>query len=233
MANIARFALIPAALAVISLTACGSPAPPATSYDPALMAAAVCVGEEVPDDLEDLVDRDLVVVPDNYCPIGDGPAPEGFPYWWAYSDALPVGSELDVPYVGSTIVVVNSGSGWSRARPPRVATLNLARGVYREVPSAGQSSVRYALAPKGIVRPVAPPTASSVQRGGLGVPNARATNAPTPVPSRALAVPGPTRAPAATRARSAPAAAPAPASKARVPARAPGPRPSAPVKTRR
>lgn len=222
--HLRALALIPVAAVALS---CSSNPPAPDPYDPSLVAVARCVGEEVPDDLEDLTDRDIVVVPDSYCPIGDGEVP-GHPYWWVYSDALPVGTEFDVPGEGDTIVLVTSGSGWTRVRPARVSTVNLARGVFRE-------PGRYSVTPKGQVTritPVAPtraaaPTGSPVTRGGLGVPGARATNAPTPVPNRASAAPGPTRAPAPSRANTAPrlGAPAASAPRANVPPRPAGSRP--------
>lgn len=225
MANTIRaLAALPAAL-VLGLTGCGSPAP--DPYDPSLTAAAVCVGEETPDDLEDLSDRDLVVVPDSYCPIGDG-AVEGYPYWWVYSDAVPVGSELDVPGVGDTFVLVG---GWSTTRPARVSTVNLSRGVFPApgrytLGARGQVIPKTAVQP-GRITPVTPTRAPSITRGGLGVPGARATGAPTPAPSRAAAAPGPTRAAVPSQANTAPrAGAPqvsAPAAK--VPPRPAGSRP--------
>jgi hypothetical protein len=115
-----------------------------------------------------------VVVPDNYCPIGDGlglNAGYGWDYYPPYSDGL---DAVVVPYVGYPV-----GSGWSRQRPVNVTTINIQRGVATPVPPGVTATVAKIPTPKAT-------TTSTITRGGLGVKPTPVVvaKAPTPAPPR-------------------------------------------------
>lgn len=151
-----------------ALTACGgAPATP----------VVYCAGPEVPDDIEDLFDRDMVRYPDEVC--AQGALPRGFALVSApsYADVPDFGEELDS----------DSDWGYHRshrrghspavvyvekpAKAPRVSVL-----VVRE-PTVGSAAVRAsassvaAQARKTAGPATTPPLPSgspTVQRGGLG-----------------------------------------------------------------
>lgn len=155
---------------LIPLTACGSPTP--APVTPISYAAGICVGPEVPDDLEDLVDRDIVRKPDSHCRVGDSlPGDENY---WVFTDTTDA-PDLDVSYVGYPIIISQDygHSRWSRSRPVYVTTLNIQRGSFAERPSTSLPGVAPATSVKV-------PTASAIKRGGLGVPANRAQGAPGP-----------------------------------------------------
>lgn len=114
------------------------------------------------------VDMSNVVVPDNYCPIGDGlglNAGYGWDYYPPYSDGL---DAVVVPYVGYPV-----GSGWSRQRPVNVTTINIQRGVAAPVPPGVTATVAK----------VPSKPASTITRGGLGVKPTPVVVAKAPAPA--------------------------------------------------
>lgn len=158
-----------AALAAVALSACGKPQ--FASYDDAAYAGALCT------------DRGYTRVPDNYCPIGDGPvADAAFPYFWTYRPYRGTDSYVDVVYVGYPV----DRTTWVTTRPPRVSALHIDRGSYPDAPPAGT-----AVTGNGAVRVVTEPvrTLSGVMRGGLGVPrDNKVTGTQNTVPAKAAAV---------------------------------------------
>ena len=74
-------------------------------------------------------------VPDEYCPIGDGPA-FGHPYAWAYHEYDPiVEPQLIVPYVGYPV----ERRVYVETYPRRVTTLNLDAGRFPYDPRPGRA----------------------------------------------------------------------------------------------
>jgi hypothetical protein len=115
------------------------------------------------------VDMSNIVVPDNYCPIGDGlglNAGYGWDYYPPYSDGL---DAVVVPYVGYPV-----GSGWSRTRPVNVTTINIQRGVAAPVPPGVTATVAKI--------PTSTKT-STITRGGLGVKSTPVVVAKAPAPA--------------------------------------------------
>lgn len=170
--------IVAAGLVAALATGCGDPGgqPEFESYDEAAFAGALCV------------DTDYVRVPDNYCPIGDRPV-EGHPYFWAYQEYSGTELDIDVVYLGYPV----DRTRWTNVRPPRVATTNIDRGSFPERPAPGA-------APATAVRVESAPVRrrnSEIQRGGLGVSNARAARPTgTPVAASAGSAPAPRAVPA-------------------------------------
>lgn len=162
-------------------TGCGASPP---TYDNNLFASTICV------------DNAWMRVPDNYCPIGDQVFPD-HPYHWVYDEYTANEADLDIVYVGYPV----ERTRYITTRPSRVPTLNIDRGRFPERPQSGVNASTVRIPTIAVERKQG---SSSVQRGGLGVPNARATAAPTPVrrpdspaPGRATQAAAPSRAAAA------------------------------------
>ena len=156
-----------------ALTACGgAPATP----------VVYCAGPEVPDDIEDLFDRDMVRYPDEVC--AQGALPRGFalvsaPSW---ADVPDVGEELDSDpdwgyhrshrrgHSPSVVYVVKPAS------PPRTPSVLVVRE-----PTVGSARVRAAASTQAaqarktagpVTTPPLPAGSPTVQRGGLGTGSA-------------------------------------------------------------
>jgi hypothetical protein len=160
----ASVAALSFAAAVAALGGCSTPQ--FNSYDEAAWAGAMCV------------DRGWTRVPDNYCPIGDEPAPN-HPFFWAYRPYNASTPDVDIVYVGYPV----DRHVWVNTRPARVSTLHIDRGSYPERPAAGSAPATSVRVPTAPVRQ----KTSTITRGGLGTPGARATNAPAPKPGAASA----------------------------------------------
>jgi hypothetical protein len=162
-------ALIAAPLALMALTACGSDSGYAnTAYDDDLYASAVCV------------DARGIRVPDDFCPIGDGGSNQGF--LWNYRPYHSSDNDVDVVLVGYPV----DRTVYVPTRPSRVSTLHIDRGrapYSLPVGSAPASSVR-------VPTLAAEQRKSSIQRGGFGAPNARASGSPVPARGLDSAAPG-------------------------------------------
>lgn len=171
--------LLATALGLVALAGCSSPAPAPVAYDPSAYATAVCVDR-----------ASWYRVPDNYCPIGDGELPD-HPFMWVYDEYSELDLDIDVVYVGYPV----ERTRYVTVRPPRVSTINIDRGRFPEKAAPGTAPSTSVKLPTVPVERRAP---STVQRGGLGVPSARATNAPRP--NRDTSSPAPGRAVPAPRA---------------------------------
>lgn len=181
--------LVPAlVLGAVALVGCSSPAPAPVTYDSNAYAATVCI------------DRgNWFRVPDNYCPIGDGDVP-GHPFMWVYDEYDARDVDVDVVYVGYPV----ERTRYITVRPSRVPTANLDRGRFPERVAPGATASTSVRVPSMPVERKAP-SSSTVRRGGLGVPSARATNAPqpnrdtsSPAPGRTTAAPKTVPSPKAT-----------------------------------
>lgn len=183
-------AVLSFAAAVAVLGGCATPQ--FNSYDEAAWAGAMCV------------DNGWTRVPDNYCPIGDEPAP-GHPFFWAYRPYQSSAPDIDIVYVGYPV----DRHIWVNTRPARVSTLHIDRGSFPERPAAGAAPATSVRVPSA---PVRQQKASTITRGGLGTPGA---SAGSPKPNRDLTSPAPGR------------AAPAPAAAPKALPKAPSSRPMA------
>jgi hypothetical protein len=156
-------ALLP--LLALLLSACGNdyhrvPVQAAPiSYDNAAYASALCTDDQG------------IRVLDNYCPIDDGVIGPGG-YGWRYHSYLASDPYQDVVYIGYPV-----GATYVVTRPARVSTLHIDRGRFpaSAPPGVRSSSVRVSSLPTVQRSP-----ASSVSRGGFGVP---ATGTPLPTPA--------------------------------------------------
>jgi hypothetical protein len=135
----------------IVLISCGTST--FNSYDDAAYAGAICT------------DGTNIRVPDDYCPIGDGDAPAGYRYHWAYQPYRNTARNIDVVYVGYPV----DTHVWVHQVPANVSTLHVDRGSFPVAPAAGQPRTAHVIVATEPVRQ------SSVTRGGLGSTSAAAT----------------------------------------------------------
>jgi hypothetical protein len=204
MTNTARLLAVTAlsALLLSPLAACGAPAP---------STQQICLGPEVPDDLEDLYDRDVVRYPDDACRSGD--PLYGFASVQSF-DVPPMGEEVGETYASgyrSSHVVYLRDSNYRRVN--RTKVYRAPSSYYTPRPGSTSGGIKgYTPAPK--VKPAAP-----APQGASKASSAPAAPVPSPkagTPSKANTAPkvAPPAAPKpAAPAPKAPAPAPKPATK--------------------
>jgi hypothetical protein len=132
-----------AVVAVLSVSACATP-----DYD---RYSGICVDNNTG-----------VRMPDDYCPIGDGPLPVGYHFGWAYGGYHSYDDHFDAPYVGQVV----DRRVFVTQRPAKVSTLYIVRGVPAR-PAAGQplTSTARVVTPEAAAKKAPTP---GITRGGLG-----------------------------------------------------------------